>query len=133
MKKAISWLLCMTLLLLTTTSGTLAQSLAQLMPADSSQSLSRTPAQPKPDLRATFVGIKTQAKAGASLEANMKRLDTEWLNPKPQAGYTKKQKILVYSIVAGLIVLAVVLALTTKKGGHTFCSDDPTDPECLPG
>jgi hypothetical protein len=77
--------------------------------------------------------VETQAKAGASLEANMKRLDSEWLNPKPQKGYTKKDKILVYSIVAGLIVLAVVLALTTKKGGHTFCSDDPTDPECLPG
>jgi hypothetical protein len=131
LKKAISWLLCMTLLLMMVTSGTYAQSPVRLMPADSRQSLSRTQAQPKPDLRATFVGIRTQAKAGASLDANMKRLETEWLNPKPQAGLTKKEKYLIYSIVIGMVVLAVVIGITVK-GGHPFCSDAPKDPECMP-
>ena len=106
---------------------------ALLLAATPSKAFAQTQAQPRPELRAAFSEVKTQAKTGASLEANMKRLETEWLNPKPQAGYTKKEKILVYSIVAGLVVLAVVLALTTKKGGHTFCSTDPTDSECLPG
>ena len=132
-KKVTSLLICAALLLATAPSKAFAQTLAQPMPVGIGQSSSEAQAQSRTELGAAFSEVKTQARAGASLEANMKRLETEWLNPKPQSGSSKKDKILIYSIVAGLVVLAVVLALTTKKGGHTFCSDDPTDPECLPG
>jgi cell division protein FtsL len=69
------------------------------------------------------------------IEADIKRLEQEQQHPqikaKSQSGYTKKDKILVFSIVAGLVVLAVVLAFTTKKGGHAFCDVDPADPDCI--
>jgi len=129
-KKVTSLLTCMALLLATAPSKAFAQILAQRMSLDIGQSASEGQAQPGSKLRATFAEVKAQAKAGPSMEAEVKRFSA-W--PKPQAGYGKKEKIIVYSIVAGMIVLAVVLAIKLGKGGHTFCSNDPTDPECLPG
>jgi hypothetical protein len=131
-KKVTSLLTCAALLLATAPSIAFAQIPTQLMSLDIGQNAGEAQAQPKPKLRATFAEVTTQARAGSSLDANMKRLGTEWLTPKPQAGYTKKDKILIYSIVAGLIVLAVVLGLTMKKGGHAFCDTDPSDPDCIP-
>jgi hypothetical protein len=85
----------------------------------------------KTDLRAAFAEVTARTKPGTLPGMDIKRIEREGLKARPQSGYTKKQKILVISIVAGLVVLAVVLALTTEKGGHTFCDIDPSDPDCI--
>lgn len=128
-----SLLICAALLVANGPSKAFAQTLAQGAPAGGGPSSGDAQTKQKPGLRTALAEATARTKAGASLEANLKMIERAGLNARPQAGYTKKDKIIVYSIVAGLVVLAVVLALTIKKGGHTFCSDDPGDPDCLPG
>jgi hypothetical protein len=66
-------------------------------------------------------------------QADIKRFKREGPQntAKNDGGLTKKEKILIYSIVAGMVVLAVVLGIKTGKGGHAFCDTDPTDPDCI--
>jgi len=134
-KKVTSLLICVVVLIATAPSGAFAQTLAHTALADSGGRSSDAKAKPKQDLRGSFAEVMAKSRAGTVTEADIKRLETDRLNPqtsaKAQSGFTKKQKILVFSIVAGLVGLAVVLAVTTKKGGHTFCDVDPTDPNCL--
>lgn len=114
LKKSVTLLICAVMLLTTSPSKAFAQTLARPAPAGNGQNSSDGQVIPKPDLRAALAEVTARTKAGDSLEANIKRLNKEALNPQSQGGYTKKQKILVIAIVAGLIVLAVVLALTTE-------------------
>ena len=134
MKKVASPLICAVMLLTVAPSKAFAQTLPA-QPAGIGQGAGDAQAKPKPGLRTALAGVMAKSRADAVTEADIKRLESERLNPrtyaKPQAGYTKKEKILVFSIVAGLVVLAVVLALTTEKGGHTFCDIDPADPDCI--
>ena len=107
-------------------------------PAEAAASAQRAgvvPAVPESVLKKAFDEAVADKNADALTRAEIKKLEKLNLQStaKSPGTWTKGQKVLVFSIVAGLVALAVVLALTTEKGGHTFCSDDPTDPECLPG
>lgn len=132
LKKITSLLICTVMLITATPSKIFAQTLARLDAAVKEQSANDSQVKQTPGLKVTFAELTARSKTGASLEANIKRLEREALNANPQSSYTKKDKIIIISVVVGLVVLAVVLGLTTKKGGHTFCSDDPSDPNCLP-
>ena len=90
-------------------------------------------ASPEPTLGRAFAEAAAVRNAGALTTAEIKKLEKLNLQSttNSQGGYTKGQKVLVISIVAGLVVLAVVLALTTEKGGHSFCDIDPGDPDCI--
>lgn len=130
-KEIISLLLCAGLLLAAAPPKACAQTPAQSAHTRSGQGSSDVTATPGPGLRAAFAEVMARDTAGTSLGAGIKRLERESLNAQPASGYSKKEKILVISIVVGLVVLAVVLAAKTGKGGHTFCDIDPTDPDCL--
>ena len=130
-KSVTSFLICAVMLLATVPSRAIAQTLAQPAAAATGQRSSDGQAKAKPDLKAAFAEATARTKAGTSLGANIKRLESEALKPQTQSGYSRKQKILVIAIVAGLVVLAVVLAFTTEKGGHSFCDVDPGDPDCI--
>lgn len=122
-------LICAVMLLVAAPPKAFAQTLTPPPPTFGAQ------AKPAPTLRATFAGVATKSRDAGAAEADIKRLGGEWLNPQSgaqtQSGYTRKQKILVASIVAGIVVLAVVLALNSEKGGHSFCDIDPADPDCI--
>ena len=130
-KNITSLLICAVMLFATGPSEVFSQSLTQPAFTGSGQSLNDGQAKPKSDLRAALAEVRARTMAGGSVEANIKRLEKESLNAQPQSGYSRKQKILVIVIVAGLVVLAVVLALTTEKGKHSFCDVDPGDPDCI--
>lgn len=129
-KSATTLLICAALLLATAPSKALAQT-----PAGRRQSADGAPAGPGSDLRAALAEVAAKGRADTATGADIRRMEREWLNPqakeKGQSGYTRNQKILVISIVAGLVILAVVLAANTEKGGHTFCDIDPADPDCI--
>ena len=85
------------------------------------------------DLKASLAEEVSRVKADTSTKVDFKRLEggqNDPRNAKPQTGYTRGQKILVGSIVVGLVVLAVVLALTVEEGPHPRCADEPADPFC---
>lgn len=117
------WLVCAVLLLVSLPSQAMAQTTAQ--PAGAARA--------KPDLKTSVAEVVTKSRLHTVTRADIKRFEKEGPQntPKNFSGLSKKEKILVYSVVAGLIVLAVVLAVKTGKGGHTFCDMDPTDPECI--
>lgn len=127
-KNITSLLICTVMLLATMPSKAFAQITAQKVAKDSGQSSSDTRA--KPDLRSAFAEITAKAKSGVLMEADIKRLERDRLNAQPQPGYTKRDKIMVTAIVAGLVVLGVVLAVKLGKGGRSICEDVPSDPSC---
>ena len=128
MKNITSLLVCMVMLLATMPSKAFAQITAQKVAQDSGQSSGDT--QAKPDLRSAFAEVTAKAKSGVLMEADIKRLERDRLNVQPQPGNSKRDKIIVYAIVAGLVVLGVVLAIKLGKGGRSICEDVPTDPGC---
>jgi hypothetical protein len=132
-KNGISLLLCAGMLLASAPSKAFAQALAQLAPARSGQEAREAQVKAKPDLRAAVAGLTAKSRIDRVTEADIKRLErlNRQTNAKPESGYTRKQKILVFAIVAGIVVLAVVLAFNTEKGGHNFCDIDPADPDCV--
>ena len=134
-KKVTSLLICVVTLMGTVPSGVFAQTHAQNLLASSVGSSSEAKPKLKQDLRASFAAVTAKSRAGILTERDIKRFETDWLNPqttaKFQSGMTTKEKVLIYSIVAGLVGLAVVLAIKTGKGGHAFCDTDPTDPDCI--
>lgn|GEM_PF-4545506 len=136
LKKNIASLsLCAVVLLASAPSQAFAQTLAQAAPPGGGQGAGDAPAKSRPDLQAALAEVAAKPRAGTLPAPDMKRLERERQDPqstaKPQAEHSKRDKVIIYSIVAGLVVLAVVLALTTKKGGHTFCDVDPGDPDCI--
>ena len=134
-KKVTSLLICVVILMGTVPSGALAQTHAQNLLASSVGSSSDAKAKLKQDLRASFAEVMAKSRAVTLNERDLKRFETDWLNPqttaKAQSGMTKNEKVLIYSIVAGLVGLAVILGIKTGKGGHGFCDTDPTDPDCI--
>jgi hypothetical protein len=132
-RNGISLLLCAVMLLASAPSKAFAQALAQPAPTDSGQDTSKAQVKTKPDLRTAFSELTAKSRIDTVTEADIKRLErlNRQTNAKPESGYTKKQKILVFAIVAGIVVLAVVLAFNTEKGGHNFCDIDPADPDCI--
>jgi outer membrane murein-binding lipoprotein Lpp len=134
-KKVTSLLICAVILMGTVPSGAFAQTHAQNLLASSVGSSGDAQAKLKQDLRASFAEVMAKTRAGTLTERDIKRFETDWLNPqttaKAQSGMTRKEKVLIYSIVAGLVGLAVILGIKTGKGGHGFCDTDPTDPDCI--
>ena len=128
-------LICAALLLATAPSKAFAQTLAQPAPTGGGQSSSDARAKPKPDLRATVAEVTAKSRAGAVAGRTSSGLRgggwTPQTTAKPQSGLTRKQKVLLISIVVVLVGLAVVLAHNTEKGGHTFCDINPSDPDCI--
>ena len=135
MRNVTSLLICVVMLLVSVPSKAFGQAVAQPAAIASEKGASDAPAKPKSDLRTAIAEVVAKGRAKTATEADIKRFERERLNPQSTAkndgGYGKKEKILVFSIVAGLIVLAVVLGIKTGKGGHAFCDTDPTDPDCL--
>ena len=129
-KNITSLLICAAILVATAPSKAYAQTPAQPAPADSGQSSSDAQAKAKPDLRAAFAEVTARTKSGTSPEADIKRFESKRLNAQSPGGYTRRQKILVTAIVVGLVVLAVVVAVKTGKGGRSICEDVPSDPSC---
>lgn len=87
----------------------------------------------RPGLKASLAEEVSRLKAETSTKVDFERLERQQNDPrnaKPETGYTKGQKILVASIVIGMVVLAVVLALTVEEGPHPRCADEPNDPFC---
>jgi hypothetical protein len=132
-KNGISLMLCAVMLSACAPSKAFAQALAQRTPAGVGQGAGESQLKLKPDLRAAFAEVTAKSRIDTVTEADIKRLKrlNSQAAAKPESGYTRKQKILVFSIVAGIVVLAVVLAFKTEKGGHNFCDVDPGDPDCL--
>jgi hypothetical protein len=132
-KNGISLLLCVGMLLACAPSKAFAQAPAQPAPAGSVQDARGAQVKSKPDLRAAFSELTAKSRIDTVTEADIKRLErlNRQTNAKPESGYTKKQKILVIAIVAAIVVVAVVLAFNTEKGGHNFCDIDPADPDCI--
>jgi hypothetical protein len=132
LKKVTSLSICAVMLLASAPAKAFAQTLAQRAPDDSGTS--KAQAKP-PDLNTSIAGLLAKSRVDTLTQADMKRFEREGPNPqkaaKHEAGMTRKEKILIYSIVAGLVVLAVVLGIKTGKGGHAFCDSDPTDPDCI--
>ena len=133
LKKVTSLLICAVVLLASAPAKAFAQTIAQSAPEDSGQGASDAQAKPKPDLSTAIAEVVAKSRVDTVTQTDLKRFERERLQntTKDDGGFTRKQKILVYSIVAGLVVLAVVLAVKTGKGGHTFCDSDPTDPDCI--
>ena len=130
-----SLLICAVMLLASLPSKAFAQTIAQPAPVGSEQGASNAQAKPKPDLRTVIAEVIAKGRVDTITEADIKRFERERLNPqntaKHDAGYGRKEKIIVFALVAGLVVLAVILAVKTGKGGHSFCDTDPTDPDCI--
>jgi hypothetical protein len=135
LKKLTCLFVCAGMLLASAPLKGFAQTMAPHESAGSGQDVKDAQAKPKSDLRIAIGDLTTKSRFDLMTEPNVKRLEREGPNPQNTArrdpAFTKNQKILVYSVVAGLIVLAVVLGIKTGKGGHTFCDSDPTDPDCL--
>jgi hypothetical protein len=133
LKQVTSLLICAFVLLASAPAKTLAQTIAQPAPDASKQGASDARAKPKPDLSMAIAGLLAKSRTDTVTQADLKRYERERLQntAKDDGGFGRKEKILVYSIVAGLVVLAVVLGIKTGKGGHAFCDTDPTDPDCI--
>jgi hypothetical protein len=133
LKKVTSLLICAIVLLASAPAKAFAQTIAQPAPEGSGQSASDAQLKPKPDLRTAIAEVLAKSRVDTATQTDIKRFKRERLQnaTKDDGGFTRKEKILVYSIVTGLVVLAVVLAVKTGKGGHAFCDTDPTDPDCL--
>jgi hypothetical protein len=133
LKKVTSLLICAVMLVVSAPAKALAQTKAQPAPASSRQGASDAQAKPKRDLKTAIAEVTAKSRFDTVTQADLKRLERERLSPQntSKGGFTRKEKILVYSIVAGLVVLAVVLGVKTGKGGHAFCDTDPTDPDCI--
>jgi len=133
LKKVTSLLICAAVLLASGPVKALAQTTTRLALEASGQVASDAQKTLKPDLRSAVAEVLANSRVDTLTRADLKRFERERLQKttKEDDGYGKKEKILVYSIVAGLIVLAVVLGIKTGKGGHAFCDSDPTDPECI--
>jgi hypothetical protein len=129
LRKVASWLICAAVLLASAPAKAFAQTTAQR----SGQVASDAQAKPKPDLKMAVAEVLAKSRVDTLTQADLKRFERERLQntTKDDGGFGRKEKILVYSIVAGLVVLAVVLGIKTGKGGHVFCDSDPTDPECI--
>lgn len=111
--------------------------------------LAQTPAQPElfgalelseprselaPDLKTAIAEAVAKTKSDARVGAESVTSRRGWQNQPPASdgGYTTKDKILIGSVVVGLIVLAVVIAAKTGKGGRSLCEFEPDDPDCIP-
>jgi len=134
LKKVTSFLVCTVMLLASGPAKAFAQTLAQSVPPQSKH-ISDLQAKPQPDLGTSVAGLLAKSRSDNLTLSDIKRFEREGPNPqntgRHEGGMTRKEKILIYSIVAGMVVLAVVLGIKTGKGGHGFCDTDPTDPECL--
>ena len=128
MKNITSLLISTAMLFTTMPSKAFAQTMAQKLAKDSEQS--SHDAQAKSDLRPAFDEVIAKAKSGVLMDAEFERLERGRLNVQPQPGYSKRDKIIVIAIVAGLVVLGVVLAVKLGKGGRSICEDVPADPSC---
>ena len=133
LKKVTSFLICAVVLLASAPAKAFAQTIAHPAPEDSVQGASDAQSKPKPDLRTAIAECLAKSRVDTVTPTDIKRFERERLQntAKDDGGFTRKEKILVYSIVAGLVVLAVILAVKTGKGGHAFCDTDPTDPDCI--
>ena len=129
LKKATSLLICAVVLLTSAPAKAFAQTVAQAV--DNGRGASDAQTKPKPDLKTAVAGLLAKSRADTEAPSDMKRFERERLQNTAKGGMTRKEKILIYSIVAGMVVLAVVLGIKTGKGGHAFCDTDPTDPDCL--
>jgi hypothetical protein len=125
LKKINALLICAVMLLMSAPSQSIAQTIEQR--ATDAQ------AKPRRDLKTAIAEVTAKSRANTVMPAGLKRFEREGPQntTKNYGGLTKKEKILIYSIVAGMVVLAVVLGIKTGKGGHAFCDTDPTDPDCL--
>jgi flagellar biosynthesis/type III secretory pathway M-ring protein FliF/YscJ len=134
LKKVTSLLISAVMVLASAQVKVFAQTLAQSAHEGSKPGTSDAQAK-HPDLSADIGGLLAKSRVDNLTQSDMRRFEREGPNPQNTAKHygamTRKEKILIYSIVAGLVVLAVVLGIKTGKGGHTFCDTDPTDPECL--
>ena len=131
LKKVTSLLICAVVLLASAPAKAFAQTIAQSAPEGSGQGASDAQAKPKPDLKTAIAEVLAKSRADTAAPSDMKRLERERLQNTAKGEMTRKEKILIYSIVAGMVVLAVILGIKTGKGGHGFCDSDPTDPECI--
>jgi hypothetical protein len=133
LKQVTSLLICAFVLLASAPAKALAQTTAQPAPEASGQGVSDAQAKQKPHLKTAIAEVLAKSRVDTLTPADLKRFERERLQNtvKDDGGFGRKEKILVYSIVAGLVVLAVVLGIKTGKGGHAFCDSDPTDPDCI--
>ena len=131
LKKVTSLLICAVMVLASAQVRVFAQTLAQSAHEGGKQAKAKQ----QPDFSAAIGGLLAKSRVEKLIQSDLKRFEREGPNPQNTAKHygamTGKEKILIYSLVAGLVVLAVVLGIKTGKGGHTFCDTDPTDPECL--
>ena len=130
LKKVTSLLICAVLLVASAPARAFAQTVAQPAPVDNGRA-SDAQVKRKPDLKTAIAGLLVKSRADTAAPSDIKRFEKERLQNTAKGGMTRKEKILIYSIVAGMVVLAVVLGIKTGKGGHTFCDSDPTDPDCI--
>lgn len=107
------------------------------------QTVARPPAQTaaaraeqKPALKSIFAEelAKKSERAGKLSTADVRRLEKESLDPRPQgggSGWSKKKAVLMVVIVVVIVGLAIVLAHNGVNPSVT-CDQDPLDPNCVP-
>ncbi|PWT93502.1 MAG: hypothetical protein C5B55_04495 [Blastocatellia bacterium] len=131
--KITSSLICAVVLVVSVPSYTFAQTPIRPATPNEARSSSDEQSTRKQSLKTAVAEAIARSRSDNTKE-ELKRLANGQVNAQSQQkhGLPTREKVLIISIVAGLVVLAVVLAVATGKGGHTFCGIDPTDPDCLP-
>src|SRR5258705_7350295 len=81
--------------------------------------------------RRAIAGLMAKSRADTEAPSDMNRFERERLQNTAKGEMTRKEKILIYSIVAGLVVLAVGLWIKKSKGGHAVCDTHSTQSHCL--
>jgi hypothetical protein len=137
LKKTIAPLLVGAVLLFTVVpSKALAQAVARPEAAEGEQALSVAQVGQKPELKAAFTRVMSDADAHSLTAADYARIEKERRDQQSKQasrqGWTKREKIGL--IVGGLVVLAVVVGLLIEGVADEppFCFEAPENPDCRP-
>lgn len=100
-RKVTSLLICAAVLLASAPAKAFAQTTAQR----NGQVASYAQTKPKPDLRTAVAEVLAKSRVDTVTQADLKRFERERLQntAKDDGGFGRKEKILVYSIMAGLL------------------------------
>jgi hypothetical protein len=136
MKQTASLLLCAVTLLAVAPSKAFAQTVSQPAVAVREQKSGGVQAKPRHELKAVFAEELAKHKADTVSAAESKRLAKGWLNPqttpKHSSGFSKKDAFLVVLLIVVITGLAIVLVHNGVEGGSPTCSEDPSNPTCIP-
>src|SRR5258705_11922844 len=131
LEKGTSLLICAAVLLASAPAKAFAQSAAPSAAERSGKGgVSDGQIKPKSDLKTAVAEVLARSRVDTATLADVKRLERARLQntAKDYGDMTRKEKILGYSIVAGLLVLAGVSGFKKGEGGRLGFGQTPTGP-----